>query len=319
MKRRKVLKSLLIGLTVLLVVLFVLPYIVPPAKRQPILSYEQMQSPAGKTISVNGTSIYVEDYSPTSPVKGTLVMVHGLGGSTYSWRKNVSFFVSVGYRVVAVDLKGFGLSSKDRISSYSHATQASILAQVTHYLEIDKAVFIGHSMGASVLLQLVHQEPQLVKALILVDGAASFSKGFPFSRLLSFDPLRRAFQDIISRWLSRDRLAGILQSAYYQPDKLSDVDFDNYYSRVVYGNWLDGLTAMTRDSNENNIDFTLSNKVKTLVVWGAKDTWVGRDIAEQLVDFTNGYLKIIPDAGHLSMEEVSDTFNQIVLDFLSNP
>ena len=319
MKRRKVLKSLLIVLAVLLITLLVVPYIVPPAKRQPTLSYVQMLSPAGKTISLNDVSIYIEDYSPSGQVKGTLVMVHGLGGSTYSWRKNISFFVITGYRVVSVDLKGFGLSSKERIYSYYHDTQAHVLAQVTHYLEIEKAIFIGHSMGASVLLHLVHQEPQMVEALVLVDGAASFSQGFPFSRLLNFDPFRRAFQDIISRWLSRDRLVEILQSAYYQPDKLLDIDLDNYYSRVVYGNWLDSLTAMTRDSNENNIDFTLANEVKTLVIWGAKDTWVGRDVSEQLADFTDGQLKIIPDAGHLSMEEVPDAFNQLVLVFLSNP
>jgi pimeloyl-ACP methyl ester carboxylesterase len=153
--------------------------------------------------------------------------------------------------------------------------------------------------------------------MVLVDGAASFKRQLPLSRLLGFDPIKRTFQDIMSYYLSEPRLANTLKSAYYQPHNLSDQDIANYYSRVVYGNWLDGLAAMTRDVSENTIDFTLTMNIPTLVIWGDKDTWVGKNMAEQISSFTGGGLRVIENAGHLSMEEAPDIFNPMVLEFLS--
>jgi pimeloyl-ACP methyl ester carboxylesterase len=268
-------------------------------------------------MSVDGATIHIEDYLPAGTVRDNLILVHGFGGSTYSWINNTSAFVYAGYRVTAVDMKGFGLSTKDLGSSYSHATQASILASVAKQLGIDSAVFIAHSMGASVILHLVETAPQLVKGMILVDGQVSFKKPFPVSRSLVFDPIGRAFQNVISCYLTKARLAGILKTAYYQPAKLSDADIAEYYSRNVYGNWPDSLIAMTRDSSENAVDFRISKYIPTLVIWGDKDTWVGRTMAEQIAAYTGGELKLIPNAGHLSMEEAPDVFNSMVIEFLS--
>jgi pimeloyl-ACP methyl ester carboxylesterase len=310
-------RKILITLGIIFFVFLLLPYVIPQAKREPSIGYQQMLSPASRFLSIDSSSIHIEDYMPAGAVKENLILVHGFGGSTYSWRNNITSFVSAGYRVVAVDLKGFGLSSKDMKSSYSHAAQADILAGVAGNLGIDKAVFVAHSMGASVILHLAGVSPHLVKGMVLVDGAASYKRQLPVSRLLGFGPIKRAFQDIINYYLSEPRLTNTLKSAYYQPHNLSDRDIANYYSRVVYGDWLDGLTAMTRDGNENTIDFTLGKNIPTLVVWGSKDTWVGRDVAEKISSFTGGDLRVIENAGHLSMEEAPDIFNPMVLEFLS--
>jgi pimeloyl-ACP methyl ester carboxylesterase len=315
-KRPNLWRKALAALAVFMLVLLVLPYLIPPANPQPEITGEQMFSPESKILSIDGASIHIQDHAPPGALKDTLILVHGLGGSTYSWRYNIEPLTSAGYRVVAVDLKGFGLSSRDRVSSYSHAAQTGILAAVAGELGIESAVFIGHSMGASVILHAARAFPQLVKGMVLVDGAASFKKPLPLVRLLGFPPARRAFQDILSYYLTRDRMAGILKSAYYQPDKVSEADVANYYSRVVYGRWLDGLVALTRDSNQNWIDFTLPD-VSTLVIWGSRDTWVPKDVSEEIARFTGGRLEVIDDAGHLAMEEAAEVFNQMVIKFLA--
>jgi pimeloyl-ACP methyl ester carboxylesterase len=310
-------RKTLIALGLLLAIALILPYAIPPAKKEPLLGYQQMLTPASKFLSANGSSIHVEDYLPVGLAKDTLILVHGFGGCTYSWRNNIGTFVGAGFRVVAVDMKGFGLSGKDWRSSYSHAAQAGILAGAASELGIDSAIFVGHSMGASVILQLVKIAPHLVKGMVLVDGAVSFKKQLPMTQMLGFDPIRRAFQDIMSYYLTDARLAGILRTAYYQPAKLSDTDIANYYSRAVYGGWLDALVAMTRDSSENAVDYTIEKDIPTLVIWGDKDTWVGKNMAEQIKAYTKGDLKVIENAGHVSMEEAPEVFNQMVLEFLS--
>jgi len=113
-----------------LLAVLLLPYAVPIPERLPLISYQDMLTPTSKFVSVEGALIHVEDYMPSGTVKDTLVLIHGFGGSTYSWRNNIEAFTKAGYRAVAVDLKGFGLSTKDKDSSYSHAAQASILVKV---------------------------------------------------------------------------------------------------------------------------------------------------------------------------------------------
>jgi pimeloyl-ACP methyl ester carboxylesterase len=127
-------RKFFLTLGILIAIGILLPYAIPPAKRGPLIAYQQMLTPESKFISVNGSSINIEDYVPSGVVKDTLILVHGFGGSTYSWCNNISTFVNAGYRVVAVDMKGFGLSNKDRDSSYSHAAQAGILASVASEL-----------------------------------------------------------------------------------------------------------------------------------------------------------------------------------------
>jgi pimeloyl-ACP methyl ester carboxylesterase len=309
-------RKLLVTLGIISAVLFLLPYAIPQPKRNPSIGYQQMLSPESKFLSIDGSSIHIEDYSPTVSPEEVLVLVHGFGGSTYSWRNNIGTFVSAGCRVVAIDLKGFGLSTKAFGSSYSHRSQAGILAGVLNNLGIENAIFIGHSMGASVILHLVEVSPQLVKGMVIVDGAVSFKRQLPASLLLNFGPFRRAFQDVISYYLNEARLESILKTAYYQPANLSKYDIEDYYSRAVYGEWLNSLTAMTRDSNENVLNFSIVKNIPTLVIWGNKDTWIAKGIAEQISSFTGGDLVVIENAGHLSMEEVPNTFNQLVLHFL---
>ncbi len=317
MRKHSVRRNILLGMGVFLVAVLLVPYAVPIPERQPLISYQDMLTPASKFVLVEGASIHVEDYMPSGAVKDTIVLIHGFGGSTYSWRNNITAFTEAGYRTVAIDLKGFGLSTKNKASSYSHTSQAGIVSEVVSSLGIQSAIFIGHSMGASVTLQLAENYSTMVKELVLVDGSVSFKQQLPISQLLGFDPFRRILQDVMGRYLTSERLGTILRSAYYQPDKLSGTDLANYYSRAVYGQWLDGLTAMSRDSNENIVDFTFNKNIRTLVVWGDKDTWVGRSVAEEITSFTGGNLKILENAGHLSMEEAPDAFNNMVLEFLA--
>jgi len=101
----------------------VLPYLIPVGQTQPDISPDDLVGEHGRFLDVDGVRIYVEDQNPQSS-QATLVFIHGFGGSTFSWRHNAPFFHAQGYRVVSLDMKGFGLSHKDFASDYSHPAQA---------------------------------------------------------------------------------------------------------------------------------------------------------------------------------------------------
>ena len=81
--------------------------------------------------------------------------------------------VNRGYRAIAIDLKGFGLSDKAFREDYSHPAQADFVVRLLDSLAIDQAVMMGHSMGANVLVHLAMNYPERVTELIIVDGAVA--------------------------------------------------------------------------------------------------------------------------------------------------
>ncbi len=128
-----------------------LPCLVPLGGTQAEISLDELVSEHGRFLDIDGVSIYVEEQNPQSTQEST-VFIHGFGGPTFSWRHNVPFFASQGYRVVSPDLKRSGLSYKDFASNYSHPSQAELLAEVLDALGIDQAHLVGHSMDVSVML-----------------------------------------------------------------------------------------------------------------------------------------------------------------------
>ena len=169
-RRHRALRILSYVVLAFLFLVCVLPYLIPLGEPQADISADELVSEHGRFLDVDGVGIYVEEQNPESG-QATIVFIHGLGGSTFSWRHNAPFFAAQGYRVVSLDMKGFGLSYKDFASDYSHPAQARLLGEVLARLGIDQAYFVGHSMGTSVMLHFAHLYPEKVLGLISVDGA----------------------------------------------------------------------------------------------------------------------------------------------------
>jgi pimeloyl-ACP methyl ester carboxylesterase len=304
----------------LLFVVCVLPYLIPLGEPQLEISPDELVSQHGRFLDIDGMTIYVEEQNPESG-QATIVLIHGLGGSTFSWRRNAPFFAAQGYRVVSLDMKGFGLSYKDFASDYSHPAQARLLADVLARLGIDQAYFVGHSMGTNVMLHFAHLYPEKVLGLISVEGAVSLKQGLMHpSALLSFPPFKRAGQVLLSRYGTKERIGRILRSAYYEQEIVTAEVIDGYYNRLVIGQWTQSLLAMTRDMSENTITFALEDlEFPTLILWGQNDTWVKRaDIDRWRDEIPSAEFHAIPESGHLLMEEKADLFNNLVLAFLQS-
>jgi len=284
------------------------------------LSPDQLVGEHGRFLDINGASIYVEEQNPESE-QATVVFIHGLGGSTFSWRNNAPFFAAQGYRVVSLDIKGFGLSYKDSASDYSHPAQARLLAEVLAGLGIDRAYFVGHSMGTSVMLHFAHLYPEKVLGLISVDGAVKLEADtISPSALLRFPPFRRAGEVFLTRYGTRDRIGRILRSAYCRQDVVTAEVMDGYYNRLVSGRWAQSLLAMTRDMSENTVTFPLEEfQFPTLILWGQNDTWVKQiEIDPLRGEIPSAEFHAIPETGHMLMEESPELFNNLVLAFLES-
>lgn len=273
----------------------------------------------GRFLDIDGLAIYIEERNPESP-REAIVFLHGFGGSTFSWRENVPFFAGKGYRVISLDLKGFGLSHKDSESDYSHPSQAELVAEVLVRLDVERAYLVGHSMGTSVMVHFAHLYPEKVLGLVSVAGALNLDDRpvYP-AALLRFNLLRRAGEAFFTRYISKERVRRILESAYHK-DMVTAETLDGYYDRIVTGRWAGSLLAMTRDIHKNTIAFALEDIVfPTMILWGEHDTWVKRTDIDRWKDrIPAAEFRVIPETGHMLMEESSELFNDMVLAFLES-
>jgi len=78
-----------------------------------------------------------------------LVLVHGITESRRTWDPFIAPLIAAGYRVVAVDLRGHGASSK--IGPYDLTTMAADLGAVLRAEQLDDALLVGHSLGGAVV------------------------------------------------------------------------------------------------------------------------------------------------------------------------
>lgn len=123
-----------------------------------------------------------------------VVLIPGLFGSAFGFRKLVEPLVDSGHRVVVVEPLGIGGSAKPEQADYSLTAQADRIAAVLEVLDVDQAIVVAHSVGASMAFRLACRHPKRVKAIVSLDGGPAEAAATPgFRRAMSFAFLIKLF------------------------------------------------------------------------------------------------------------------------------
>ncbi|MFO0724164.1 MAG: alpha/beta hydrolase [Myxococcota bacterium] len=101
----------------------------------------------------------------------TIVFLHGLGSYLKFWRYQLEAFSAAGYRVIALDMVGFGKSSKPSSFPYSMESMADVVWELLKTQDLQKPILIGHSMGGQVALSFSIRYPEDAAALVLTAPA----------------------------------------------------------------------------------------------------------------------------------------------------
>ncbi|XP_044515552.1 bifunctional epoxide hydrolase 2-like [Gracilinanus agilis] len=93
-------------------------------------------------------------------------LLHGFPESWYSWKCQIPVLAEAGYRVIALDLKGYGDSSAPyEIEEYSQEVMCKELITFLDKLDISQAIFIGHDWGGSLVWNMAVFYPERVRAV----------------------------------------------------------------------------------------------------------------------------------------------------------
>jgi pimeloyl-ACP methyl ester carboxylesterase len=251
---------------------------------------------------IDGVLVHYQEKGTGAP----LVLIHGFTSSTYSW-KDVFEPLSKNFRVIAVDLKGFGFSGKPD-GDYSRRAQATLVAHLLDHLKIDNVWLCGNSMGGEVSLNFAVQNPRRVAGLILIDssgvkveGSGSLTPSYLLvpvvGRLLTALALR-------SDKLVREGL----EKSFYDRAKVTDERVAYYYRPLqTRAGQLAALRARTQ-ADQSPVEPDLGKiSARTLIIWGAEDALIplaaGRKMHSLIKDST---LLVIEKCGHLPQEEMPD-------------
>src|SRR6184192_4837624 len=123
-----------------------------------------------------------------------VVLIPGLFGSAFGFRKLVPLLVTAGYRTIVIEPLGVGSSGRPEKANYSLTAQADRIAAVLDSLHVRGALVLAHSIGGSEAFRLAYRRPDLVRALLSLEGGPTEAAVTPaFKRALRFAPWIKLF------------------------------------------------------------------------------------------------------------------------------
>ena len=308
----------LVIVVVIVLIVFGLPFALP-LDNSGLQSASDLAEPDGVFIDVAGLQTYVLEQGPVDgePV----VLVHGLFGSTSSWRYNAHVFAAAGYRVIAYDRPGAGLTEPRADFDYSVANQANFLAALLDRLDIAQARFVAHSAGANVLAEFALRYPDRIERQVIVDGATlSGAPPVDVGPLVEFAPFNRWGRLALRTFVTPANLASAVRGLQHDASFWTASDDESYGRAVRMQDWDVGFIGLVRDRGKTPqpTDAQLrSITASTLLIWGEADTATPLDQGRRLAElFPNTRLIVYPNVGHQPFEEAAERFNQDVLAFL---
>ncbi len=254
-----------------------------------------------------------------------LVLLHGLLGYSFSWRRNLEALAA--HRTVyAPDQLGAGFS--DRVPGLD-CTLRAVAERTIQFLDtvgIREFDLLGTSHGGGVAMMMAallrERGDNRLQRLVLVAPVNPWSPhGRRLAPFLSGSRVSRAFAWTMPRTPFSYRF--LLRRLYGDPHRISPGTLEGYAApALIPGTFEYGLSILSSwlsDLDELKRCLPSLAGIPTLLVWGTDDVAVYASSADHLRrHLPNSTLVRFPGVGHLPYEEVPEEFNRTVLDFLKD-
>jgi pimeloyl-ACP methyl ester carboxylesterase len=256
---------------------------------------------SGKNTYVTALGVNLH-YQDTGPSKNAIpiVFLHGFGASLQTWEIWAQA-LSEDYRVISVDLPGFGLTGEDPSGIYTDQRSVEVLEAFLKELKIAKVVLVGNSMGGKFAWQFAARYPNQVSKLVLISPDGYASHGIKYGKKSEVPKIAELYRYFFSKTF----LAMNLEPAYANPNTLNDALVNRYYDLMLAPGVRGAILArMQQTVLQDPVPYLASIQIPTLLLWGEKDAFIP-------ISNSNDYLKVMPNAkrvslpniGHLPQEE----------------
>jgi pimeloyl-ACP methyl ester carboxylesterase len=239
-----------------------------------------------------------------------IVMIHGAGGSTKTWKYQTPAF-NEGYNILLIDLRDHGDSKFEGItpSNYSFGLISEDIKRVMNHLEITRAHFITLSLGSAMIQHFMMVYPESVHKVVFAGGifkankklraAAQFAKGLSY--LLPYKLMYRLFSFIA---MPKKRNQKARQIFIQQAKKLTSIE---------YRKWI-GLETSFFEILKQSFYYRFDHE--SLVVMGSEDYAFIQNARNYAMHQPFSKFIELKGAGHICNIESPDIFNMLALNFL---
>jgi pimeloyl-ACP methyl ester carboxylesterase len=274
-----------------------------------------------RAISVDGDRVAYRT-AGNGPV---LLLVHGLAGSSATWR-HVMPALAERFTVLAPDLLGQGESDKPR-GEYSLGTHANTLRDLLDALGHERVTVIGQSLGGGVAMQFAYQFPERCERLVLVDSGGLGREVTFYLRMLTLPGFESVFPlfcaprlrdagNRIATWLGR---AGVRSTPASQEIWRSYASLADAENRHAFFRSLRDVVDFGGQAVSAVGRLYRAAQLPTLIVWGAQDPFIPVSHAVAAHDAIPGSrLEIFDGVGHYPHCEAPERFVAVLIDFIAS-
>lgn len=319
---RRITRVVLVVCAVILAALLIGPLLVPVLPARDTVDPRELSYAESKFLDVGGVRYHYTEYG-SRDATCTLVLMHGFGANTASWR-SVAPLLGEECRVVAFDRPGFGLTERPRRAGWGDTNPYSIDAHAEQTialmdaLGIERATLVGHSAGATVAALAAARYPNRVDGLVLEAPAVYETRTLGWLAPLLRSPQGRRVGPLLVRRWARPTAERLLARAHYDPSVVTTQLADGYFRPFRAIDWDRGLWEFAiAPRSEEAVEVLDGLSERTLVIAGRQDAIVPYDNSVRVS-------RAVPDAvlityertGHVPHEERPARFASDVLEFV---
>lgn len=262
------------------------------------------------TIKIGSQTIFYDEYGSGK----TVILIPGLGANRFSWTKQINQF-SKKYHIINLDNRDAG-SSGQSSGPYDMNDMTNDIAGLIENLDLKSVCIVGISMGSYIAQYLALKYPHYVKKMVLVSSSAGGATHvYPKPEIFAL--LNQNPDDVKTR---TKRLFTLITGSGFAEKHPEDVELlvENALKfPMSHDAYMRQLAAAKTHNIGGTREYLSRISVPTLVIHGEYDP---------IMPYTNGQilskeipgakLLSLPNVGHLPHIEVTETFNQAVIEFL---
>jgi pimeloyl-ACP methyl ester carboxylesterase len=275
---------------------------------------EKYANEFSKFVEIDGMQVHYRVEGKGIPI----VLIHGTGASLHTW-DDWTLKLKENYQVIRMDLPAFGLTGPNKSGDYSIKQYTQFLEEFVVKMKLDSMFLAGNSLGGNIAWNYASKNPEKVQKLILVDASGlPTNKPQPWIFKMAKTPvLSKLFLYITPRNIIEDNL----KQVYEDDTKISDALITRFHDMALReGNrkaFVDRAKIDFKISEASKEDQLQNIQTPTLLIWGAKDTWIPLDNGKRMdALLPNSKLVVLQNSGHVPMEENPKESFKVLNDFL---
>jgi pimeloyl-ACP methyl ester carboxylesterase len=268
---------------------------------------------------IDGLRLHYTDWNPSGDRH--LLLLHGLNVQAHTWDPFAAAAVRLGYRVLALDLRGHGQSGWTQ-KGYRVADFARDVTGLIDQLGIAEIDLVGHSLGARVAIAVAGDQPDRVRRLVLSDTGPEFpveAAKFAFSVVSGAGGETRGF--------ATEEAARAFYTARH--GEWAPVFIDLHVRYQLRRNWADKLIfradpdlfwiLSSAGRRDDAYVWTQAARVTapTLIMWGVRSPFFDDDIIARMQKVLAHSEVVRTNSGHYIPREAPEEFYSLVSDFLT--